>query len=33
MDTGLTKNTTIYRPEVNQEIPAKELEFNAPKAP
>ena len=33
MDTGLTKNTTDYRPEVNQEVPAKELEFNAPTAP
>ena len=32
-DTGLTKRTTIYRPEVNKEIPAKELEFNAPKTP
>lgn len=32
-DTGLTKRTTIYWPEVNKEIPANELEFNAPKAP
>jgi outer membrane lipoprotein-sorting protein len=30
-DTGLAKSTTDYRPEVNKEIPAKELEFNAPK--
>jgi outer membrane lipoprotein-sorting protein len=29
--TGLAKSTTDYRPEVNKEIPAKELEFNAPK--
>jgi hypothetical protein len=28
--TGLAKNTTDYRPEVNKDIPAKELELNAP---
>jgi len=27
----LAKQTTDYRPEVDKEIPAKELEFNAPK--
>ncbi len=30
--TGLVKRTTLYRPEVNKEIPVEELEFNAPKA-
>jgi hypothetical protein len=29
-DTGLTKATTVYRPQAGIEIPAKELEFNAP---
>jgi len=29
-DTGLTKDTTVYRPQVHVEIPAKELEFGAP---
>jgi outer membrane lipoprotein-sorting protein len=29
-DTGLNKSTTVYQPEVNKDIPAKELEFNAP---
>ena len=28
--SGLNKSTTDYRPEVNKEIPVKELEFNAP---
>jgi outer membrane lipoprotein-sorting protein len=29
-DTGLTKNATVYQPEMNKDIPAKELELNAP---
>lgn len=29
-DTDLAKTTTVYRPQVNIEIPAKELEFDAP---
>ena len=29
-DTGLAKNATVYQPEVNKDIPAKELELNAP---
>jgi len=29
-DTGLTKNTTVYRPEVNKEISVKELGFDPP---
>ena len=32
-DTDLRGMATVYRPEVNQEVPAKELEFNAPTAP
>ena len=28
--TAARVNTTVYQPEVNKEIPAKELEFNAP---
>ena len=31
-DTGLTLSTTVYKPQVDIEIPATELEFNAPKA-
>lgn len=30
--TGLAKSTTDYSPEVNVEIPAKELEVNAPES-
>ncbi len=29
-NTGLTRDTTVYRADVNKEIPAKELELNAP---
>ncbi len=32
-DTGLAKTTTDYRPEVNQAIPTKDLEFGAPQSP
>ena len=31
LETGLNNATTVYRPQVDIEIPAKELEFNAPK--
>jgi outer membrane lipoprotein-sorting protein len=30
-ETALTRDTTVYWPEVDKEIPAKELEFNVPK--
>jgi outer membrane lipoprotein-sorting protein len=30
VDTGLVKCTTVYKPQVDIEIPAKELEFNPP---
>jgi outer membrane lipoprotein-sorting protein len=29
-DTSLTLSTTVYKPQMNTEIPAAELEFNAP---
>jgi hypothetical protein len=31
-DTGLTVCTTVYKAQMDREIPAAELEFNAPKA-
>jgi len=30
-DTGLTLCTTVYKPQVNIEVPATDLEFNLPK--
>ena len=30
--TATRVNMTVYRPEVDKEIPAKELEFNVPAA-
>ena len=31
--SAAVKVTTLYRPEVNQAIPAKDLEFGAPQVP
>ena len=31
-DTGLTLSTTVYKPQVDIEIPTTELEFNVPKS-